>query len=59
MALSFEWYRIADKVITLECLIVLNNKTVPVAQRIRRETTNLKIAGSNPVGDILLTQLLF
>ena len=24
---------------------------VPVAQRIRRETTNLKIAGSNPVGD--------
>lgn len=25
---------------------------VPVAQWIRRETTNLKIAGSNPVGDI-------
>ena len=24
---------------------------VPVAQRIRRETTNLEIAGSNPVGD--------
>ncbi len=28
-----------------------NNNDVPVAQRIRRETTNLKIAGSNPVGD--------
>ena len=31
---------------------VVNYKNVPVAQRIRRETTNLKIAGSNPVGDI-------
>lgn len=26
-------------------------RCVPVAQWIRRETTNLKIAGSNPVGD--------
>ena len=31
---------------------------VPVAQRIRRETTNLKIAGSNPVGDIRYKSLL-
>ncbi len=29
-------------------IIIIN---VPVAQWIRRETTNLKIAGSNPVGD--------
>ena len=29
--------------------IIIN--AVPVAQRIRRETTNLEIAGSNPVGD--------
>ena len=32
---------------------------VPVAQRIRRETTNLKIAGSNPVGDTSSAQVLW
>ncbi len=31
--------------------VLLSYIIVPVAQRIRRETTNLKIAGSNPVGD--------
>jgi hypothetical protein len=29
-------------------------KYVPVAQRIRRETTNLKIAGSNPAGNAFM-----
>ncbi len=29
----------------------MKSSGVPVAQRIRRETTNLKIAGSNPVRD--------
>ena len=32
-------------------IVTLSQQIVPVAQRIRRETTNLKIAGSNPVGD--------
>ena len=30
-----------------------------MAQRIRRETTNLKIAGSNPVGDTSSAQVLW
>lgn len=35
-------------------IVTLSQKIVPVAQRIRRETTNLKIAGSNPVGDTII-----
>ncbi len=31
--------------------VISIKRCVPVAQRIRRETTNLKIAGSNLVGD--------
>ena len=30
----------------------ISMRFVPVAQWIRRETTNLKIAGSNPAGDV-------
>ena len=41
--------RIDRKLLRYVFLTVTQN--VPVAQRIRRETTNLKIAGSNPVGD--------
>ena len=37
--------------------IIING--VPVAQRIRRETTNLEIAGSNPVGDNNYTAVLW
>lgn len=40
-------------VIVIGIVTVYKMKNVPVAQRIRRETTNLKIAGSNPVGDIV------
>ena len=32
-------------------------KNVPVAQWIRRETTNLEIAGSNPVGNVFFFQV--
>ena len=36
---------------TYKIFLYAATKIVPVAQWIRRETTNLKIAGSNPVGD--------
>ena len=41
----------ADTCLEEKSVVTLSHKIVPVAQRIRRETTNLKIAGSNPVGD--------
>ena len=40
-------------------IFILKKKIDPVAQRIRRETTNLKIAGSNPARDELFFFSIF